>query len=264
MSDHVPGGTSPSLYGSESGGSPAPAAKPQGVLDQFIGLFTEPTVVFQRLRQAPSWLPALLVFMGVALLASLIWAAKVDQVAMTERRFEVMEQAFKMQMPAEAVDKALDQVQTAKPPYVSAVLGTLLGMPFGYLLFAAILFAFAKFGGEDETTTFRHALAATTVHGLVALPIPLLAGVMALLKDVGGAASYASLAPTTLNFWLQPENPWVRGALAVLDPFYLFSFVTLYLAARHTLRLKQGALIGLMILMGFFGFVGHFMGGLFS
>jgi len=202
--------------------------------------------------------------MGVALLASVIWAAKVDQVAMTERRFEVMEQAFKMQMPAEAVDKALDQVQTAKPPYVSAVLGTLLGMPFGYLLFAAILFAFAKFGGEDETTTFRHALAATTVHGLVALPIPLLAGVMALLKDVGGAASYASLAPTTLNFWLQPENPWVCGALAVLDPFYLFSFFTLYLAARHTLRLKQGALIGLMILMGFFGFVGHFMGGLFS
>ncbi len=264
MSDHVPGGTSPSLYGSESGGSPAPAVKPQGVLDQLVGLFTEPTAVFQRLRQAPSWLPALLLFLGVALFASAIWAAKVDQVAMKEHELQVLEQVFKIQMPAEAVDKALDQMQTAKPPYPKAVLGTLLGMPFGYLLFAAILFAFAKFGGEDETTTFRHALAATTVHGLVALPIPLLAGVMALLKDVGGAASYASLAPTTLNFWLQPENPWVRGALAVLDPFYLFSFFTLYLAARHTLRLKQGALIGLMILMGFFGFVGHFMGGLFS
>ncbi len=264
MSDPAPGGTSPSLYGSESGGSPAPAVKPQGVLDQFIGLFTEPTAVFQRLRQAPSWLPALLLFLGVALFASVIWAAKVDQVAMTERRFEVMEQAFKVQMPAEAVDKALDQVQTAKPPYVSAVLGTLLGMPFGFLIFAAILFAFTKFGGEDETLTFRHALAATTVHGLVALPIPLLAGIMALLKDVGGAASYASLAPTTLAFWAQPDNPWLRGLLAVVDPFYLFSFITLYLAGRHTLRLKQGALIGLMVLMGFFGFVGHFMGGLFS
>lgn len=264
MSDPATGSPTPSLYGSEPGGSPAPAVKPQGVLDQLVGLFTEPTAVFQRLRQAPSWLPALLLFLGVALFASAIWAAKVDQVAMTERRFEVLEQAFGMQIPADAVDKALDQVQTAKPPYLGAILGTLFGMPFGFLIFGAILFAFAKFGGEDETITFRHAMAATTVHGLVALPIPLLAGVMALLKEVGGAASYASLAPTTLNFWLQPENPWVRGAMAVADPFYLFSFVTLYLAARHTLRLKQGALIGLMILMGLFGFVGHFMGGLFS
>lgn len=264
MSDPATGSPTPSLYGSDPGGSPAQAVKPQGVLDQLIGLFTEPTVVFQRLRQAPSWLPALLLFLGVALFASVIWAAKVDQVAMTERRFEVMEQAFGMQIPAEAMDKALDQVQTAKQPYLGAILGTLFGMPFGYLIFGAILFAFAKFGSEDETLTFGHAMAATTVHGLVALPIPLLAGLMALLKEVGGAASYASLAPTTLSFWLQPENPWVRGAMAVVDPFYLFSFVTLYLAGRHTLRLKQGALIGLMVLMGFFGFVGHFMGGLFS
>lgn len=264
MSDPATGSPTPSLYGSEPGGSPAPAVKPQGVLDQLVGLFTEPAAVFQRLRQAPAWLPALLLFMGAALVASLIWAAKVDQVAMAERRFEVMEQAFKVQVPAEAVDKTLDQVQTAKPPYLGAVLGTLLGMPFGFLIFGAILFAFAKFGGEDENITFRHAMAATTVHSLVALPIPLLAALMGLLKDVGGAASYASLAPTTLSFWVQPDNPWVRGALAVVDPFYLFSFVTLFLAARHTLRMKQGALIGLMILMGFFGFVGHFMGGLFS
>lgn len=264
MSDPTLEPSTPSLYGSEVGGPPEPAAQAQNVFEQFLGLFTEPSEVFKRLRQAPVWWGTLLLLLGAGLFASMVWAAKVDQVAMTERRFEVMEQAFRMNIPDSAKDQALDKVQTASQPYVVTVLGILFGMPVSYLVFAAILFAFARFGGEDEGVTFQHAWAATLTHALVGLPTVLLAGVIGLVRGVGGASSFASLAPTTLAFWVPTENPWLRGALTLVDPLYLFSFVLLFFAARHTLRLKKGALVGLMVLMGLFGLVGHIIGGVFA
>ncbi len=264
MAESEPTAPKPSLYGDEPKAPEGPQPPPQSVLDQLWGLFTDPVSVFQRLYVTPRWLPALLLFMGVSLVASMLWAAKVDSVALTERRFEVMEQAFGIQVPAEALDKALEAAREAKPPYVGAVSGTLLGMPLGYVIMAAILFALVRLGSEDESVTFRHAMAVSTVHALVALPIPLLGGLMAALTDVGGASSYASLAPTTLAYWIRPEHLWLRGVLSVVDPFYLFSFVTLYLGARYTLRLSGKARWGLMILMGAFGGAMHVLGGVFA
>jgi hypothetical protein len=139
----------------------------------------------------------------------------------------------------------------------------IIGMPLVLVILAAILFALSRFGGEDEEVTFGNAWAATTVHGLAMVPISLLAGLMCLLRNVGGAPSSASLAPTTLAFWIHPESPWLRGVLAIFDPFYLFSFVALYLAARHTMRLKTWANALLMAITGFFGCLFHFIGGIF-
>ncbi len=253
----------PKLFGEQQPESPQ-AGKPQGVLDQFTGIFTEPAEVFRRLRVAPSWMGAFVLTLGVALFATLTWAAKVDMEAGARRKFEVLEQAFHMTIPPEAVDKAMEQAANQGRPFISSSLGVIFMVPLGLLIMSGILFAFSRFGGEDEEVTFKHAWAATTVHGLAMVPISLLAGIMCLLRNVGGAASFASLAPTNLAFWIQPESPWLRGGLAVLDPFYLFSFVALYLAARHTLRLKTWAIAVLMAIMGVFGLLFHFIGGIFS
>jgi|GEM_PF-239616 len=250
------------LFGDEKPEVPQ-SVKPQGVLDQFVGIFTEPGEVFRRLRVAPSWVGAFILSLGIALFATLTWAAKVDMEAGARRKFEVMEQAFHMTIPPEAVDKGLEQAAAQGKPFVTSSLGVILGVPLGLVILASILFAFSRFGGEDEDVTFRHAWAATTVHGLSMLPISLLAGIMCLIRNVGGAASYASLAPTSLAFWIQPENPWLRGLLAVFDPFYFFSFVALYLAARHTMRLKPWASALLMAITGLFGFLIHFITGIF-
>lgn len=255
--------TGANLYGEEKPAAPMPPAQPQGVWDQLTGIFTEPSEVFRRLRLAPSWVGAFILTLGVALFATLTWAAKVDMEAAAKRKFDVMEQAFHMNIPPEAMDKALEQAATQGKPFISSSLGVIIGVPLVLLILAAILFAFSKFGGEDEEVTFGHAWAATIVHGLAMLPISLLAGIMCLIRNVGGAASYASLAPTSLGFWLQPENPWLRGLLALCDPFYLFSFVTLYFAARYTLRLKPWACVVLLAITGFFGCLFHFIGGIF-
>jgi hypothetical protein len=251
------------LYGEPKSEVVPPTPPGQGVWDQLLGLFTEPSEVFRRLRQSPTWVGAFVLTIVIGLFASLSWAAKVDMEAAAKRKFEVMERAFHMNIPQEAMDKALDQAATQGKPFLQSSLGIVLGVPVALVILAAILFAFVKFGGEDEDVTFGHAWAATTVHGLTMMPISLLAGIMCLLKPVGGAASYASLAPTSLNFWMSVENPWIRGLLAVFDPFYLFSFVALFLAAKHTLRLKPWANALLMGITGFFGFLFHFIGGIF-
>ena len=252
----------PSLYGEES--KPAvPQAQPQSVWDQWVGVFTEPSAVFKRLRLAPSWVGAFILTLAVGLFATLTWAAKVDMEAAAKRKFEVMEQAFNMNIPSEVMDKALEKASTQSQPYISSSLGVLIAIPLIFLILAGILFAFSKFGGEDENTTFTHAWSATIVHGLSMLPITLLGGLMCILRNVGGAASYASLAPTHLGFWIQPDNPWLRGLLALVDPFYLFSFVVLYFAVRHTLRLKPWATGVVLGITGFFGLLFHFIGGIF-
>ena len=250
------------LYG-EAQSEPPQSPRPQSVSDQLMGVFMGPVEVFQRLRRAPSWVGAFLLTLTAALFATLAWAAKVDMEAAARRKFEVLEQAFHMNIPADVMDKALEQAATQGKPFISSSLGVILGVPLVLLIMAAILFAFAKFGGQDEEVSFRHAWAATIVHGLSMVPISILAGIMCLIRAVGGAPSYASLAPSTLSFWIQPENPWLRGLLSVVDPFYLFSFVVLFLAGRHTLRLKPWANITVIAIMGFFGLLFHFIGGIF-
>ncbi len=251
------------LYGKPESEVAIPNPPGQSVADQLVGVFTEPAEVFQRLRRAPAWGGAFLLTLGAALFATLAWAAKVDVEAAARRKFEVMEQAFGMNIPADAIDKALEQAATQGRPFLSSSIGVIIVVPLFLLITAAILFAFSKFGGEDEEVSFRHAWAATIVHGLSMLPIAVLAGIMCLIRNVGGAASYANMAPSNPSFWVQPESPWVRGLLAVFDPFYLFSFVALFLAGRYTLRLKPWANVTVVALMAFFGFIGHFIGGMF-
>ncbi|MDP2874576.1 MAG: YIP1 family protein [Holophaga sp.] len=252
----------PSLYGDEPKAS-LPPAKPQGVWDQLMGVFTEPSDVFRRLRVAPSWVGAFLLALGIGLFATIVWAAKVDQEAMTQRKFEVIERVFRTEIPAASVDQAMEKVATQGKPFISSSLGVVIGVPFVLVVMSGILFAFSRFGGEDEEVTFAHAWAAITVHGLTMVPITLLAGIMCLIRNVGGASSFASMAPTNLGFWIQPDNPWLSGVLGLFDPFYFFSFIALYLAARHTMRLKTWATALFLGIMGFFGFVFHFMGGIF-
>ncbi|MCE1227954.1 MAG: YIP1 family protein [Firmicutes bacterium] len=253
----------PNLYGETPGSAPVQAA-PQSVWDQLVGVFTEPTKVFQHLRLSPAWVGALILVIGTALFASLVWAAKVDMEAVVKHQMEVMEQAFHMAIPADAMDKAMEQAATSGQPILKSALGIIFITPLIFLVMAGILYGFTRFGGTDEEVTFKHAWAATVVHGLSMVPIALLAGIVCLVRPVGGAASYASLAPSNPGFWMHLENPWLRGLVGIFDPFYLFSFVVLFLAARHTLRLKTWAAALVVGLMGFFGFLFHFFNGLFS
>lgn len=247
------------------GNTPEPV-KPDtpGLLDQLVGVFTEPTALFRRLRQSPVWLPALGLAIAISIAAMLIWASKVDMAEATRHQMEMMRDTFKMNLPDQAVEDAISKAE-GRQPWISSVLGPLFGMPFAYLIIALIVWAFAAMGRseEDEMPSFPQAFSVTAVHNLVTLPGMVLAGVMCLLQPVGGRG-IQQMAPTVLGFFLKPESMWLRGLTALVDPFWFFSFFVLAVGMRETLRTKTWAVAACLGFFALFGGLFRFFGGVMS
>lgn len=252
----------PSLYGEE----PAPAAptKAPGLLDQIIGVFTEPTALFQKLRRSPSFWPSLILAIAIGIAASLVWAAKVDMVEVTRHQMETTRDLFRANIPDEAVDSALQKAE-GKHPWVSSVLGPLFGTPVVFLIVALIVWAFASMGTEDDQAapTFPQALSVTCVHYLTTLPGMLLAGIVALLAPVG-ARQIQHLVPTSLGFYIHPEAYSLKGLVGLVDVLWFLSFVVLAIGMRHTLRTKTWAIAAALVFFAVFGGAFRFLGGMFS
>lgn len=252
----------PSLYGE----APAPEAKPTppGLLDQVVGVFTEPVALFKRLRQSPVWAPALILAIVVGVAATLVWAARVDMVEVTRHQMETMRDVFRMNIPEEAIDKALSQAE-GKRPWVSSVLGPLFGTPIVFALFALILWAFAAMGTQDgeEPPTWGQVFSVSCVHYLSTLPGMLLAGVVAAFAPIG-ARQIQGLVPTSLGFFLHPESLFLKGLVGLADPLWIYSFVVLAIGMREGLRTKTWAIAAALAFFALFGGGFRFLGGLMS
>jgi len=249
------------LYGEQP---ETPAPKAPGLMDQIAGVFTEPRALFARLRTRPVWLPALLLAMGIGLVAMLIWASKVDMAEVTRHQMERTKEVFHMNIPDQAMDDAIAKAE-GKKPWATAVSTSLLMTPFIYLIVALITWGFAAMGTEEgeESPTFGQAFSLTTVHYLVTLPSMLLAGFIALLRPVGGHQIH-QLMPTTLSFYLQPESTLLKGLVALVDPFWIGSFVVLAIGMRQTLKAKTWAIGACLGFFGVFGIGFRFLGSLFQ
>lgn len=252
---------SPSLYGDQP---VAPPPQAPGLMDQIAGVFTEPAALFARLRTRPVWLPALLLAIGISLVAMLIWASKVDMAEVTRHQMERMKDLFHLNIPDQAMDDAIAKAE-GKQPWISAVSTALLATPFVYLVVALIVWAFAAMGTEEgeETPTFGQAFSLTSVHYLVTVPSMLLGGVIALLRPVGGH-NIQQLMPTVLGFYLNPESTLARCLVALVDPLWIFSFVVLAIGMRHTLRTRTWAIGACLGVFAFFGGAFRILGGLFQ
>jgi len=218
------------------GGEPLAKPKAPSLVDQFVGIFTEPTELFKKLHATPVWGWA----MGALTVSSLVlvvaWGLKVDVDAMLR---PVLEQ--KPQLSGTQIDQVIDfQTRFLMP---IGILGVLFGTPFTLLLGALLRWVVGLGTAEAEKPTFMQALSATSVSSLVMVPYALLTSLMCWTQKVGGLAQ-EKLSPTCVAFYLRPENPKLYGLYAQLDIFALFGFVLVYLSSRHTLRLKaSGAAI---------------------
>ena len=250
-----------SLYGDapETPNPPAP-----GLLDQIVGVFTEPTALFARLRNRPSWVPALMVAIAVSLVAMLIWAAKVDMAEATRHQMERTQEVFHINIPDQAMDDAIAKAE-GKQPWLTAVSSSVLATPFIFLIVALIVWGCAAMGTEEgeEAPQFGQAFSVTCVHYLSTLPAMLLAGIIALVRPVGGA-QIQQLMPTSLSFYLRPEANSARGLIALVDPLWIFSFFVLAIGMRQTLKAKPWAVGLCLAIFGLFGGGFRILGGLFQ
>ena len=250
-----------SLYGEQP---QVPDSKTPDLLDQITGVFMEPKALFTRLRNRPSWLPALATAVIIGLIAMLIWAAKVDLAESTRHQMERTRAVFHVKIPDEAMDEAISKAD-GKHPWFSATSGAVLGTPFIYLVVGLIVWGCGSMGTEEgeERPTFGQAFSVTSVHYLTTLPSMFLAGFIALLRPVGGAQIQV-LMPTTLSFYVQPSSEVARALVALVDPLWLFSFFVLAQGMRHTLKSKPWAIALCLGIFAVFGGGFRMLGGLFQ
>ena len=215
------------LYG---GGAPTPTPKAPGLLDQIVGVFTEPTALFQKLRTAPSWVAPTVLVLICALLVTITWASKVDVDAMIRPALEA-----NPKVPAEQIDKIIEMQAKFIP--VFSPLMVVFAMAFGTFLPALLFFLLGR--SEAEAPTYTQALSATAVPNLILLPQQLVIFLMALIRPVGGATP-DKLSPTSLGYYLHAENPKVWALLRHVDPFFIGVYAVTFLALRHLLRLSPG------------------------
>lgn len=250
-----------SLYGDQP---EAPNPQAPGLMDQIIGVFSAPKELFARLRTKPVWIPALTLAIVIGLIAMLIWASKVDMAEVTRHQMERMKDVFHVNIPDQAMDDAITKAE-GKKPWLSAVSSSVLGAPFVYLITGLIVWGFAAMGTQEgeESPTFGQAFSLTSVHYLVTLPSMLLAGIIALLRPVGGH-NIQQLMPTNLSFYVSPESAVLRGVVALVDPLWIFSFVVLAIGMRQTLKAKTWAIGACLSLFGVFGIGFRILGSLFQ
>ncbi len=231
----------PSLYGTEP---TSEAPKAPGLVDQILGVFTEPVALFQKLNKAPNWLWAILVSIILGLAITLVWGLKVDVDAMLRPALEA-----NPKVGAEQIDMIIGMQKKFILPIglVMALAGPFLAV----LLVGFVYWLVGRGTAEGEPPSFVHALSAATVPSLVMLPHSLAVLAMCLVRDVGGATP-DKLAPTALGFYLHPDSAKLQALLNLLDPFILASWGLTWLATRHIMGLKaSGATICTVIVVLF-------------
>jgi len=224
---------SESLFGSNE----KPEAKPpaMGLMDQFVGLFTEPIETFKKLQTSPAWVGALVVLIFTSLVVAGVWGFKVDVDAMLRPGFEA-----NPKMTQEQMDQVISFMEKFFP-YI-AIVQTLFIIPIAVFFMALINWLIGKAAADSEPPSYVHALTATVVPSLVMVPHSLLILVMTFLRPVGGLTP-EKLTPSSVGFFVNVANPKLHALLFALDPFTIGSLVLGFLAFRHTMRLKTSGAI---------------------
>jgi hypothetical protein len=216
-----------SLYGDQP---QAPHPIPPGLVDQIVGVFTHPVELFQRLNQAPSWGWALGVVVAAALILTVIWSLRVDVDEMLRPALEQNPQLASTQ-----IDMIVGFYKKFIVPL--SVVSTLFFSAIFTFLTAFFYWLVGKSTAEKEPPSYRHALSAVTVPSLVRLPSMLLVGLICLVKSIGGLTP-EKIAPTSVGYYVQVESVKLHALLYTLDLFFIAEAALLFLAARHTMRLK--------------------------
>lgn len=233
--------SSPSLYGE----APAPVEKPKapGLVEQVVGVFTEPVALFQKLNRAPSWAWAAGATAAMAILVTIVWGLKVDMDAMLRPILEANPKIDPGQY-----DLIISMQKKFVLPF--GILGSVVGVPVVVAVIAFIYWLVGRGAAEGEPPTFLQAMSAAAVPGLVMLPHSLAILAMVAVREVGGATP-DKLAPTSLGYFLRPENPKLFALMNFVDPFVIASWAMTWLATRHILGLKaSGATIATVLVVG--------------
>ena len=232
---------SESLYGAPQPLSTSAPKRPS-LLEQIEGVFTAPKALFERLRQAPSWVPALLLMVALGLVVAIAWGLKVDADAMLRPILE-----RNAQLSPDQIDQIITMQSKFLLPF--GILGVLFGIPLLTVLAGLINWGLSRWQAEPGAapSTFVQGLATAVVPGLIRLPETAIIIALCLFKPVGGLKP-DQIAPTTLGYFIHTASPKLNALLTAVNPFTIANMVLVYLAMRYTMKSKPlGAALAVAI-----------------
>jgi hypothetical protein len=199
---------------------------------QAAGIYTEPIALFQRLAVAPAWGQALWVMIVAGWIMMTCWGLAVDVDALQR---PILEQST-AHLSASQIDQAIAVSSRFMVPMgiVSVVIRNLLAV----LSLGLVFWLFAWTTEQSSKSSFLHAVSAATVPNLAFVPYTVMVTIVCLSRHVG-ARIPERLAPSGLAYYIRPENPQLYALSAQLDPFVIAYFAMIFLALRHTMRMKN-------------------------
>lgn len=206
-----------------------------------VGVLFSPVRTFERIRERPTWLVALVVLVVIGVVTSYLVTGKLD---MEEVVRDATAQSSR-QISEDQLEQAIEFQE--KFGAVFAMLGPLFFFPVGCLLIALLVWVTLKLLGSDFSykTSFAatvHGLVPTGVGGLLALPV-ILSRAEFSYDDVKTGSILASnlgaLAPEESSLALQT-------LLGSIDVFSIWCVVLLsigYSVVARTSRAKSASVV---------------------
>ena len=201
------------------------------IFDQFKGIWSDPKALFVQLSIAPGWgmAAATMIFFGAIM--TVTWSMNVD--------VDAFQRPILMRNPnlrPEQIDLGIAMARRFLLPV--GILALLLRTYLGLISLAFLFWLVGIPTAEGPRPSYQHALCAAAVPNLIQVPYTLLITFVILTRNIGGRIP-EKLAPSSLAFFVHPQNLKLYGLFSQIDVFCLAYFAMVFLAARYIMRLNH-------------------------
>jgi hypothetical protein len=209
----------------DAAAAPVAPAKPAALWEDFIEIFTSPSTVFERRRDANPWLMILIITVLVTLVTALTFNSLAPVYESEFRAVAAKQMASNPQMTQDAVDTGI------KFQMIARRWGGVFFF-LGALIMSLPVWLLGRIVGAKELTYQRSMVVFTwsAIIGVVAL---LVVGIQGLVMDVSAITTMDKLGLSPARFVDKASvSPFVYGLLKSLDLFAIWSAIVMGIGVK--------------------------------
>lgn len=224
--------TTPSADAMES---PAPAAKPAPLWEDFIDIFYAPSEVYARRENSNPWPMILIITALVTLITAFTWGSLAPAVEAEMRAQMAAALAKNPQATQDALDQGI-RMQMGIRRWGG------IFFPIGILIASLFVWILAKLLGAKET--YQKAMIVVTYSSIIAVVQMIVVGAQALVMDTAALTTPDKLSLSAARFAeKETTGPVTYAVLKSLDVFGIWSLVVMSIGVRVTGKTSRNTAI---------------------